>query len=59
MENIRPKILLTEEQKAQCIAIDTAAKEEINALPEKERTMVNVQEILSRAIAEKNIIKQQ
>jgi len=57
MENITPKIVLTEEQKAQCIAIDTAAKEEINALPEKERTMVKVQQILSRAIADKKIIK--
>lgn len=57
MENITPKVVLTEEQKSQCIAIDTTTKEEINALPEKERTMAKVQEILNKAIAEKNVIK--
>ena len=52
-------LVLTEEQKVQCIAIDAQAKIDIDALPEKERTMVKVQEILNKAIADKNIIKQQ
>lgn len=59
MENITPKIVLTEEQKAQCIAIDAQAKIDIDALPEKEKTMAKVQEILKKAIEDKNIIKQQ